>query len=385
MATVLLVVIYIAFIGLGIPDSLFGTAWPAMGPALGAQVADASFVTVLISAGTVASSLMSARLIARFGPGIITAASTLATALALLGFSCAGSLPWLCLMALPLGLGAGAIDAALNNYVALHYTSRHMSWLHCMWGIGASLGPYAMTFALAGGQGWNMGYRYISFLQIGLTVILVLSLGLWKGRSGAAESGEEQALPLRRAITAPGTREMMLLFFCYCALETTAGQWASSYLVLARGLDEQTAAGCASLFYLGVTGGRALSGFLTMRLSDRSMVRLGLAVITVGVLALLLPLGPAAAFAGFVLTGLGCAPIYPCAIHATPELFGADRSQALIGIQMASAYVGTCLMPPLFGLMANHISASLLPWYLAVILVCMALAHQGLYRRCGRM
>ena len=383
MATVLLVVIYIAFIGLGIPDSLFGTAWPAMGPALGAQVADASFVTVLISAGTVASSLMSARLIARFGPGIITAASTLATALALLGFSCAGSLPWLCLMALPLGLGAGAIDAALNNYVALHYTSRHMSWLHCMWGIGASLGPYAMTFALAGGQGWNMGYRYISFLQIGLTVILVLSLGLWKGRSGAAESGEEQALPLRRAITAPGTREMMLLFFCYCALETTAGQWASSYLVLARGLDEQTAAGCASLFYLGVTGGRALSGFLTMRLSDRSMVRLGLAMITVGVLALLLPLGPAAAFAGFVLTGLGCAPIYPCAIHATPELFGADRSQALIGIQMASAYVGTCLMPPLFGLMANHISAALLPWYLVVFLAGMALAHQRLYRRCG--
>src|SRR5699024_6924532 len=218
-----------------------------------------------------------------------------------------------------------------------------------------------------------------------LTVILVLSLGLWKGRSGAEEGGEEQALPLRRAIAAPGTREMMLLFFCYCALETTAGQWASSYLVLARGLDEQTAAGCASLFYLGVTGGRALSGFLTMRLSDRSMVRLGLAMITVGVLALLLPLGPAAAFAGVVLTGPGCAPIYPCAIHATPALFGADRSQALIGIQMASAYVGTCLMPPLFGLMANHISAALLPWYLAVILVCMALAHQRLYHRCGRM
>ena len=284
---------------------------------------------------------------------------------------------------MPYGLGAGSVDAALNNYVALHYTSRHMSWLHCMWGIGASLGPYAMTFALAGGQGWNMGYRYISFLQIGLTVILVLSLGLWKGRSGAAESGEEQALPLRRAITAPGTREMMLLFFCYCALETTAGQWASSYLVLARGLDEQTAAGCASLFYLGVTGGRALSGFLTMRLSDRSMVRLGLAVIAAGVLALLLPLGPAAAFTGFVLTGLGCAPIYPCAIHATPELFGADRSQALIGIQMASAYVGTCLMPPLFGLMANHISAALLPWYLVVFLAGMALAHQRLYHRCG--
>ena len=383
MVHLLLAVIYLSFISLGLPDALLGSAWPTIYGELGVPVSYMGIISMIISAGTVVSSLCSDRLTRRLGAGGVTALSVGVTAAALFGFSVSRSFLALCLWAVPYGLGAGSVDAALNNYVALHYTSRHMSWLHCMWGIGASLGPYAMTFALAGGQGWNMGYRYISFLQIGLTVILVLSLGLWKGRSGAAESGEEQALPLRRAITAPGTREMMLLFFCYCALETTAGQWASSYLVLARGLDEQTAAGCASLFYLGVTGGRALSGFLTMRLSDRSMVRLGLAAITVGVLALLLPLGPAAAFAGFVLTGLGCAPIYPCAIHATPDLFGADRSQALIGIQMASAYVGTCLMPPLFGLMANHISAALLPWYLAVILVCMALAHQGLYRRCG--
>ena len=383
MFHLLLGIIYLAFVSLGLPDSLLGAAWPSIYPEFSVPVSYMGGISMIIAAGTIVSSLQSGRLTARFGTGRVTAFSVLLTAAALFGFSISRSYLELCLWAVPYGLGAGCVDASLNNYVALHYASRHMSWLHCMWGIGASLGPYAMTFALAGGQGWNMGYRYISFLQIGLTVILVLGLGLWKGRSGAAESGEEQALPLRRAITAPGTREMMLLFFCYCALETTAGQWASSYLVLARGLDEQTAAGCASLFYLGVTGGRALSGFLTMRLSDRSMVRLGLAMITVGVLALLLPLGPAAAFAGFVLTGLGCAPIYPCAIHATPELFGADRSQALIGIQMASAYVGTCLMPPLFGLMANHISAALLPWYLAVILVCMALAHQGLYHRCG--
>ena len=383
MFHLLLGIIYLAFVSLGLPDSLLGAAWPSIYPEFSVPVSYMGGISMIIAAGTIVSSLQSGRLTARFGTGRVTAFSVLLTAAALFGFSISRSYLELCLWAVPYGLGAGCVDASLNNYVALHYASRHMSWLHCMWGIGASLGPYAMTFALAGGQGWNMGYRYISFLQIGLTVILVLSLGLWKGRSGAAESGEEQALPLRRAITAPGTREMMLLFFCYCALETTAGQWASSYLVLARGLDEQTAAGCASLFYLGVTGGRALSGFLTMRLSDRSMVRLGLAMITVGVLALLLPLGPAAAFAGFVLTGLGCAPIYPCAIHATPELFGADRSQALIGIQMASAYVGTCLMPPLFGLMANHISAALLPWYLVVFLAGMALAHQRLYRRCG--
>ena len=383
MFHLLLGIIYLAFVSLGLPDSLLGAAWPSIYPEFSVPVSYMGGISMIIAAGTIVSSLQSGRLTARFGTGRVTAFSVLLTAAALFGFSISRSYLELCLWAVPYGLGAGCVDASLNNYVALHYASRHMSWLHCMWGIGASLGPYAMTFALAGGQGWNMGYRYISFLQIGLTVILVLSLGLWKGRSGAAEGGEERALPLRQAIAAPGTREMMLLFFCYCALETTAGQWASSYLVLARGLDEQTAAGCASLFYLGVTGGRALSGFLTMRLSDRSMVRLGLAMITVGVLALLLPLGPAAAFAGFVLTGLGCAPIYPCAIHATPELFGADRSQALIGIQMASAYVGTCLMPPLFGLMANHISAALLPWYLVVFLAGMALAHQRLYHRCG--
>ena len=302
------------------------------------------------------------------------------TAAALFGFSISHSYAALCLWAVPYGLGAGSVDASLNNYVALYYASRHMSWLHCMWGVGASLGPYIMGYALTGGQGWNMGYLYIAILQIVLTAILLFSLPLWKKRTaeGTDHSGEANAKPLslRQIFSIPGAKEIMVTFFCYCALEQTAGLWASSYLVLQRGLSAETAAGFAGLFYIGITAGRAAGGFLTMKLNDTQMIRLGQGLILCGAVLLLLPFGERTALCGLVITGLGCAPIYPSVIHATPAHFGADKSQAVIGVQMASAYMGTCLMPPVFGFLANHIGAFLYPVFLLAILVLMAVMHE---------
>ena len=385
MANLLLAVIYLAFISLGLPDSLLGSAWPSMYPELSVPVSYAGWISMIIAVGTIISSLQSDRLTRRFGPGKVTAVSVLMTAAALFGFSVSGSYAALCLWAIPYGLGAGSVDASLNNYVALHYASRHMSWLHCMWGVGASLGPYIMGYALSGGLGWNMGYRFIAYLQIGLTLILLLSLPLWKGRGapagGSGGQGEGRALSLREIIRIPGAPEIMTAFFCYCALEQTAGLWAGSYLVLQRGLSADEAAGLAGLFYAGITAGRALGGFLTLKLNDTQMIRMGQGVILLGVVCLLLPLGSAGALAGLVLIGLGCAPIYPSVIHSTPEHFGADRSQAVIGVQMASAYVGTCLMPPVFGLIVKYLGAFLLPVYLLLILALMVFMHERLLKK----
>ena len=383
MTHLLLAIIYLSFISLGLPDSLLGAAWPSMYPQFQVPVSYAGIISMIICLGTIFSSLQSDRLTRRFGTGRVTAVSVAMTALALLGFSLSGSFWMLCLLAIPYGLGAGGVDASLNNYVALHYASRHMSWLHCMWGVGTSIGPYFMALALTGGQGWNGGYRYIALIQIGLSLILFLSLPLWKGRTAdAAEGGRQDTgpLPLREVLRIPGAKEVMLAFFCYCALESTAMLWGSSYLVLHDGLTAERAASFASLFCIGITLGRGISGFLTFRLSDTAMIRLGQGIILAGAAALLLPFGESSAVVGLVLLGLGCAPVYPCIIHSTPAHFGTERSQAVIGVQMASAYVGSCLMPPLFGLLANHISANLFPFYLLALLVLMVFMHERLVR-----
>lgn len=383
MFQLLLLIIYLAFISLGLPDSLLGSAWPTMYQEFSVPISYAGGISMIIAAGTVVSSLQSDRLTKKFGTGKVTAVSVLMTAVALLGFSLSHSYWTLCLWAIPYGLGAGSVDASLNNYVALHYASRHMSWLHCMWGVGASLGPYIMGYALTGGQSWNMGYRYIAILQIVLTAILLFSLPLWKKQKG--DSGEEpekaKPLSLREIVKIPGAKQIMVTFFCYCALEQTTGLWASSYLVLQRGLTAEAAAGFASLFYVGITAGRAASGFLTMKLNDTQMIRLGQGLILLGIACVALPVGSFAALAGLIMIGLGCAPIYPSIIHSTPAHFGADKSQAMIGVQMASAYVGTCFMPPVFGFLANHISVSLFPAFILVILVLMALMHEQVLRK----
>ncbi len=382
MFHLLLAVIYLSFISLGLPDSLLGSAWPMIYPQFAVPVSFAGIISTIISLGTIISSLQSDRLTKALGAGKVTAISVAMTAAALFGFSVSGSFWMLCLWAIPYGLGAGSVDVALNNYVALHYASRHMSWLHCMWGVGASVGPYIMSYALTGGSGWQGGYRIISLLQIGLTLILLFSLPLWKN---ADTSGSQQApaLSLGQVLAIPGAKQVMGVFFCYCAIEQTTSLWASSYLVLARGVDEVTAARWAALFFLGITAGRAASGFLTMLLSDSQMIRLGECILGAGIVILGLPVGSTGALVGLLLIGLGCAPIYPCIIHSTPAHFGADRSQALIGVQMASAYTGTCLMPPLFGLIANHIHVGLLPIFLLVLLALMAFLYQQLTRHCG--
>lgn len=381
MFQLLLVIIYLAFISLGLPDSLLGSAWPTMYQEFSVPVSYAGGISMIIAVGTIISSLQSDRLTKKFGTGKVTAASVLMTAIALFGFSISHSYAALCFWAIPYGLGAGSVDASLNNFVALHYASRHMSWLHCMWGVGASLGPYIMGYALTGGQGWNMGYRYIAILQIVLTAVLIFSLPLWKkhGNIDRGQSDGEAAakpLSLRQIVKIPGAKEVMITFFCYCALESTAGLWASSYLVLRRGLSAETAAGFASLFFMGITAGRALSGFLTIKLNDTQMIWLGQGFILSGIVLLLLPFDKTSSLSGLILVGLGCAPVYPSIIHSTPEHFGADKSQAMIGVQMASAYVGTCFMPPIFGFIANHVSVSLFPVYLLAILVLMAVMHK---------
>lgn len=384
MIHLLLAIIYLAFISLGLPDSLLGSAWPSMYPEFGVPVSYAGIISMIIAAGTIVSSLQSDRMTRMLGTGKVTAISVAMTAAALFGFSMTKSFWTLCIWAIPYGLGAGSVDAALNNYVALHYKSRHMSWLHCMWGVGATLGPYMMGYALSNQKGWNMGYRYIGMIQIVLTAILFVSLPLWKKRDvkqTESEPAEDKALSLKQVIKISGAKEVMICFFCYCALEQTAGLWASSYLTLYKGVAVETAASFASIFYIGITAGRALSGFVTMKLNDTQMIRFGQALIAAGIIAMLLPGTPELSLIGLSLIGLGCAPIYPSVIHSTPDHFGADKSQAMIGVQMASAYVGTCLMPPLFGILANHITVALLPFYLLIILILMGVMHEMLNRK----
>lgn len=400
MTQLLLAIIYLAFISLGLPDSLLGSVWPTMYQQFGVPISYAGIISMIISAGTIVSSLQSDRLTKKLGTGKVTAISVAATAVALFGFSFSHSFWALCLWAIPYGLGAGSVDASLNNYVALHYESRHMSWLHCMWGVGATAGPYIMGIALSMGQGWNMGYRYIGIIQVVLTAVLVFSLPLWKGRksttenlqnaemeqllenvSEKADTTAEKALSLREILKIAGAKEVMLCFFCYCALEQTAGLWASSYLTLHKGVSSETAAIFASLFYIGITVGRAISGFITMKLNDTQMVRLGQSIIVLGIMAMVLPGSNVLALAGLILIGLGCAPIYPCVIHSTPAHFGADKSQAIIGVQMAFAYIGILAMPPLFGVLASRISVALLPCYLFAILVVMVIMHELLTKK----
>ena len=385
MFQILLVIIYLSFISLGLPDSLLGSAWPAMYTGLQVPVYYAGIISMIIAAGTIVSSLQSDRLTRRLGTGKVTLVSVATTALALFGFSVSGSFAALCLWAVPYGLGAGSVDASLNNYVALHYKSRHMSWLHCMWGVGASVGPYIMGYIMTGGGTWNGGYRSIAVIQTVLTVILFFSLPLWKGRPViSGESGEEasaEELSLKEVLRILGVKEILICFFCYCALEQTTSLWASSYLTLYKGVPAETAAKYAGLFFVGITVGRAVSGFITIRLNDVQMIRLGQCLIGCGIMIMLLPVGETISLIGFIVVGLGCAPIYPCVIHSTPEHFGADKSQAIIGIQMASAYVGSCLMPPIFGLIASHITVSLLPFYLLVILGLMVLMHEMLLKK----
>lgn len=381
MYAALLSIIYVAFVSLGLPDSLVGAGWPVMHKDLGVPLAFAGIVTMVIASGTILSSLASDRLTRRFGAGLVTATSVGMTAAALIGFSLSDQFWMICLWAIPYGLGAGAVDAALNNYVALHYAARHMNWLHSFWGVGASISPFIMSYALTSGQGWSGAYRTVGLIQVVLTVALVATLPLWRrvdtlrAPDAADVPPEPQAddaapLSLARALRIPGVAPVLVAFFAYCALETTAMVWASTYLVTERAVEPATAAAFASLFLLGVTGGRFLAGFVADRIGDRLLIRWGFTTVGLGTVMVLLPLGTdVIALAGLVIAGLGCAPIYPAIIHSTPANFGRENSQAIIGVQMAAAYVGSTLAPPLFGLLSSGVGTWTFPVFLTVLAV----------------
>lgn len=372
MYLLLLSLIYLAFISLGLPDSLLGAVWPTMQEYFQVPISYMGIVSMTISGGTICSSLLSERLTNRFGTKYVTVFSVFLTAAALFGFSLSDSFWLLCIWAVPYGLGAGAIDAALNNYVAIHYNSRHISWLHCFWGVGTIISPYIMSAALLHSS-WENGYRCVSFIQFAIAIVLLSTLFVWKVNQKEDENKKDQALlGLGGALKIRGVPFLLTGFFCYCAAESTTMLWASSYLTQARDISKETAAAFASLFFIGITAGRFAAGFISEKLGDRKMIRLGFAIILSGIICISLPLETdIAALSGLVLIGLGCAPVYPCIIHSTPSLFGSSHSQAIIGIQMACAYMGSTFIPPLFGLIANHISIRLFPAFLLLFFVFM--------------
>ena len=381
LTLLLLVIIYISFISLGLPDALLGSAWPSMYHLLNVPLHYAGFIAMIAAGGTVISSVFSAKVVRRLGTGLVTAVSVLMTAAALIGFSLSHSFWLLCLCAVPLGLGAGSVDAALNNYVALHFKARHMSWLHCFWGIGASLGPIIMAAFLMRQQPWNSGYRSIAIIQFCLVLLLFISLPLWKDSRTTEGPARHGSLKFTQLFRITGVKEALAAFFCYCSIEIIAGFWGASYLVMERGIPAQTAAQWISLYYIGITAGRFISGFVTMKLNNRQMIRLGQAIIGCGILTLVLPLGNSVLLPGFFLIGLGCAPIYPSLLHETPKNFGEEYSQAIMGIQMGSAYIGTTLMPPIFGRLASTAGFVIFPLFIAIILIIKIIMVEILNRK----
>lgn len=382
--TFLLIIIYLSFISLGLPDSLLGSAWPSMYGNLYVQISYAGILSMIIAGGTIFSSFFSGKVINHFGTGKVTTVSVLMTAAALFGFSISNSFILLCVWAVPLGLGGGSVDAALNNFIALHYKAKHMSWMHCFWGIGATTGPVIMSYFLFNGRSWNLGYRAISIIQFSLFAILIFAQPLWnKIKNGAGHSKEtpNSYLKLNDVLKLPGAKSALISFFCYCALELTAGLWGSSYLVVVKGINKETAARWIALYYFGITFGRFLSGFLTMKFNNRRMVRLGQFILACGIILLFLPFGNFSLLGGFFFIGLGCAPIYPSLLHETPMNFGSGNSQSIMGIQMASAYIGSTFMPPVFGWIGSQISYSLFPIFLGILMVIMFVMVESLNKK----
>ena len=403
MFSFLLLIIYLSFISLGLPDALLGSAWPIMHEELKVPLSYSGSVYMLISCCTILSSLKSESLNRRFGTGKITAFSVLLTALAIFGFSMSRSFYMLLLFAIPYGLGAGSVDAALNHYVALHYSSRHMNWLHCMWGIGASIGPYIMGFVLQRGYSWSKGYLLIGLLQAGLTFLLFLSLGLWKEKEEdmndlvkvEMHEGEEgkKAMSFREILRIPGAKECIASFFFYCAIEQTIGLWSGSFMVYSLRIDAKLAASFVALFYFGITFGRFLAGIFSAKWKDEELILGGIAILFLGI-ALLFPAGLSSGkqlfgmelrqvfvILSLLFMGLGCAPIYPAIIHSTPYNFGAENTSALIGKQMASAYIGSLSLPPIFGVLAKNFGTELFPFYAVVLGIAMLYMYKQLLKK----
>jgi len=385
MATILLVIIYLAFISLGLPDSVLGAAWPVMQADLGAPLETAGWLFMTIAGGTIISSLVSGRILKRFGTGKVSFFSTLMTAAALLGFYFAPSVYWLFLCAIPLGLGAGAIDAGLNDYVAAHYKAHHMSWLHSFWGVGATIGPIIMAQYIAGGNSWSNGYFAIAGIQFVLAIILLLTLPLWnkgkKNNGEAEESGERvDHAEIVKPLQIRGVKLALLSFLFYCGAEATMGLWGSSFLVSMKGLPAAEAAQWVSFYFAGITIGRFITGFITFKVNNGTLIRMGQILALAGAILLFLPFTSVFALAGFVLVGLGLAPIFPCMLHETPARFGKKHSQTIMGYQMAVAYTGSTFLPPVLGFIASHSTIGIFPLCIVLLAAAMFLISEKLNR-----
>ncbi len=383
MFTLLLALIYAAFISLGLPDSILGAAWPTMQQTLHVPTSWGGILSFLITCGTIVSSLFSGRMMRHLSTGTLVLCSVACTAVALFGFSCATQYWQLCLWTIPYGFGAGAVDAVLNHFVALHCKARHMSWLHCFWGIGATAGPLIMGACLSHGMFWQNGYRIIAMLQFGLTLILIFSLPLWRQFTKRnIKQTTVKNTTTRDLLQISGVPALLLAFFFYSALELTTGLWGSSYLTQIRDISSDVAANWIALFYFGITIGRFISGFLTLRFSDDTMVQIGEAVVLLGIVLICLPLPDIFLCMGLIGTGLGCAPIYPSLLHATPHTFGTATAQSLIGLQMAVSYLGSTCMPPLSGFLAQKFSMGIYPFLLLLfaLLLCTMTTCSKRYR-----
>lgn len=385
MLKLLLIIIYLAFISLGLPDAILGSAWPMIHQDLDVSISSAGIATMIVAGGTIISSFFSSKLISRFGTGKVTAFSVSLTAAGLLGIYFSPSFIWICLLGIPLGLGAGAVDSALNNFVAIHYEAKHMNWLHCFWGIGATSGPFIMSLYLLKENGWRMGYATIGIIQAVLAVSLFISLPLWKKFEVKDSEDENNCSDVKVSmlLKLPGAKPALISFFCYCSVELTAGLWVSSYLVVKTGLSAELAAKWVSLYYLGITVGRFLAGFVAMKLNNRQMIRIGQIIAISGVILLAIPLPNNMQLVGIILIGLGCAPIYPAMLHETPNRFGKELSQGIMGIQMATAYVGSTFVPPLFGMLSKFSGFGILPIFLLILLILMVVTSERVSKVCS--
>lgn len=383
MIRVLLIIIYIAFISLGLPDAIMGSAWPMIHNDLNVPISYAGIATMIVSGGTIISSFFSEKIIRKFGTGKVTTFSVLLTATGLLGIYISPSFIWICLMGIPLGIGAGAVDSALNNFVALHYKARHMNWLHCFWGIGATSGPFIMSVYLLKDNGWRLGYATIGIIQAILVVCLFISLPIWRKFEAPNNNEEEKSSEVKVSILLklPGAKAALISFLCYCAVELTTGLWASSFLVMNNGLSTERAAKWVSFYYLGITVGRFLSGFMAMKFNNKQMIRIGQVISILGAAILTLSLSESLQLAGLIAIGLGCAPIYPAMLHETPNRFGKELSQGIMGIQMATAYIGSTFIPPLFGAISQLIGFKFLPIFLLIFMVIMLVSSEHVNKK----
>ncbi|MBD7915126.1 MFS transporter [Clostridium sp. Sa3CUN1] len=384
MLTLLLIIIYISFISLGLPDAILGSAWPMIHQDLNVSISYAGLVTMIISCGTIISSFFSEKFIRKFGTGKVTTFSVFLTAIGLLGIYFSPSFIWICLLGIPLGLGAGAVDSALNNFVALHYKAKHMNWLHCFWGIGATTGPFLMSIYLLKENGWRLGYATIGIIQAILVICLFISLPLWKrfDINTNDEVSNNDIIKISTLLKLPGAKPALISFFCYCAVELTTGLWVSSYLVISNGLSAKTAAKWVSLYYLGITIGRFLAGFISIKLNNKQMIKIGQVTCIIGGILLIITYSSNIQLIGLITIGLGCAPIYPAMLHETPNRFGKELSQGIMGIQMATAYIGSTFMPPLFGVLSQVVGFKILPYFLLILMILMLISTEKVNKIC---